>query len=53
MCFPVAYVLAHFTAVPILTMYLIVMLLDLIKCTIGFILVRKGVWINDITRYEA
>ncbi|MBQ1400289.1 MAG: MATE family efflux transporter [Lachnospiraceae bacterium] len=52
-CFPVAYVLAHFTAVPILTMYLIVMLLDLIKCTIGFILVRKGVWINDITRYEA
>ena len=49
--FPVAYVLAHFTGVPILHMFLIVQLLGLIKCAVGFILVKKGIWIQDITEY--
>ena len=46
--FPLAYALAHFTSLPIVPMFLAVQLLDVIKCIIGFILVKKGVWINNI-----
>lgn len=46
--FPAAYVLSHFTGVPIVPMYAIIQALDLIKCAIGFILVIKGVWVNNI-----
>ena len=28
-----------------------VQLMDIIKCCIGFIMVRKGIWINDLTEY--
>lgn len=51
--FPVAFILARFTGVPILQLFLIVQLLGLIKCLVGFILVRKGIWIQDITEYGA
>ena len=46
---PVAFVLSRYTALPIVPLYLSVQLLDLIKCAIGFILVKKGVWLNNIT----
>ena len=45
---PLAYVLSRFTSLNIYAMYICVNLLDLIKCTIGFILVKKGVWVNRI-----
>lgn len=45
---PVAFVLSRFTPLPIIPLYLSCQLLDLIKCAIGFILVKKGVWINNI-----
>lgn len=45
---PAAYVLSRFTALPIIQLYLSIQLLDIIKCTIGFILVKKGVWINNL-----
>ena len=48
LAFPLAFVLAHFTALPIVPMFLAVQLLDVVKCVIGFILVKKGVWINNI-----
>lgn len=50
---PTAFFLAHGTQLPIVLMYLICQSLNLIKCVIGFILVRKGVWMNNITRHEA
>ena len=43
-----AYALAHFTAMPIVPLYLCVQLTEFIKCTVGIILVRKGIWINNI-----
>ena len=43
-----AYVLTHFTGLHIIPIYVIVQLLDLIKCVIGYILVKKGVWLNDL-----
>lgn len=45
---PFAFVLSRFTPLPIVPLYLSCQLLDLIKCTIGFILVKKGVWVNNI-----
>ncbi len=45
---PVAYVLSRYTALPIAPLYLCCQLLDLIKCVIGFVLVKKGVWIRNI-----
>lgn len=45
---PVAYILSRYTGMEIVTLYFSVQLLDLIKCVIGFILVKKGVWINNI-----
>lgn len=49
-CFsiPVAFVLSRYTGLPIVPLYLFCQMLDLIKCTIGFILVKKGVWLNNI-----
>lgn len=49
---PVAYVLSRFTGFPIIPLYLGCQLLDIIKCIIGFILVKKGVWINNIVASE-
>ena len=46
---PAAYVLAHFTEVPILPMYAAVCAIELIKVGIGLALVNKGIWIRDIT----
>ena len=45
---PVAFVLSRYTTMAILPLYLCVQLTDAIKCVIGFIFVKKGVWINNI-----
>ena len=45
---PVAYALSRFTALPIIPLYLICQSLEIIKCTIGLVLVQKGVWINNL-----
>ena len=36
---------------PVLWIWLCVSLLDLIKCGIGFAMVKKGIWIRDLTVY--
>ena len=45
---PIAFVLSRYTGLPIVTVYLLVNGADLIKCIIGFVLVKKGVWVNNI-----
>ena len=49
---PLAYVLSRFTDIPAVQMYVMVQAADLIKCVIGFILVRKGVWMQNIVEKE-
>lgn len=49
---PLSFVLAYYTDLPILPLFAIIQSLSIIKCTIGAILVRKGIWINDLTKYE-
>ena len=48
--FPVAFCLANFTGMPIIPLYLCVQLLEIIKCGIGFVLLKKGVWVQNIVR---
>ena len=45
---PVAYVLCTFTDWSIFVIYAIVQSLDFIKILVGFILVKKGVWISNL-----
>ncbi|MCI5650145.1 MAG: MATE family efflux transporter [Fusicatenibacter sp.] len=47
---PFAYVLSRFTNLSIYAIYLAVMSADLIKCVIGFALVKKGVWLQNIVQ---
>ena len=45
---PVAYVLSRYTSMPILTLYACCQSLEIIKCVIGVIMVKKGIWIHNI-----
>lgn len=44
----IAFTLSRFTAIPVIGVYVLVQLADFIKCVIGFILVKKGVWLQNI-----
>ena len=45
---PIAYLLGHFTSLYVVYIFIAVQLADMIKCVIGFILVKKGVWLQNI-----
>lgn len=45
---PLAFCLAHFTKMPILWMYTCVQFIDIIKLTIGLIMLRSDFWLNNI-----
>lgn len=49
---PVAYTLSRHTNIPIVPLYFMCQMVDLIKCVIGFVLVKKGVWIQNIVLGE-
>lgn len=45
---PLAYALSRFTGMPILPLYLCCQMVDLIKCVVGFVLVKRGNWAQNI-----
>lgn len=45
---PVAYALSRFTTIPVIMIFAMVQISDWIKCIIGFVLVKKGVWLQNI-----
>ncbi|MBO4399966.1 MAG: MATE family efflux transporter [Lachnospiraceae bacterium] len=47
---PFAYLICTYTVLPVVMIFLAVQSLDLIKCLIGFILVKKGVWVQNLVR---
>lgn len=49
---PFAFVLSRFTSVPIITLYLIVQGIDALKCVLGFILVKKEIWVNNLVTHN-
>ena len=44
----IAFILSRFTGLPVLGIYAMVQAADMLKCVIGFILVKKGVWLQNI-----
>ncbi|MCR5702804.1 MAG: MATE family efflux transporter [Lachnospiraceae bacterium] len=47
---PVAYVLSIYTSLDAAYIFALVHAADLIKCVIGFVLIKKGVWMNNIVK---
>lgn len=45
---PLAYLLCNFTAMPILAVYAVIQAADIIKVIIGYIMIKKGIWISNI-----
>ncbi len=45
---PLAYVLAHFTGLNIVLVYLCCQLIETLKCILGYVLVKKGIWLQNI-----
>ena len=50
---PIAYTLSRFTGLHVIAIFAIVHAADLIKCVIGYILVRKNVWMKNIVAEQA
>ena len=46
---PLAYILVHYTELEIIPIYIICQLIVIIKCVIGFIMVKKGIWLNKLS----
>ena len=44
----IAFLLSHYTALPVVAVYVFVQMGDWIKCVIGFVLVKKGIWLQNI-----
>lgn len=44
----IAFTLSRYTALPVVAVYTFVQMGDWIKCVIGFVLVKKGVWLQNI-----
>ena len=45
---PIVFALTRFTAIPVQLVYLLAELSNLIKCIVGYVLVKRGVWIKNI-----
>ncbi|MGN1089346.1 MAG: MATE family efflux transporter [Huintestinicola sp.] len=45
---PVAVILCYFTALPIAAVYVLVQAVDIIKVIVGYVLIKKGVWISNL-----
>ena len=50
LCIPLAFALSRYTAVPILPMYILVQLPDLIKALMGYIMVKKRMWVKNLVK---
>ena len=45
---PIAYCLSRFTGLHVLAVFTMVQIGDILKCIVGFVLVKKGVWMQNI-----
>ena len=45
---PLAFCLSRFTSMPIVPLYACCQAIDIVKCIIGYVFVKKGVWINNV-----
>ena len=47
-CLPIAYVLCYHTGVSLVTAFFLVQCADLIKCAIGLIMLKSGIWAKNV-----
>lgn len=47
---PTAYLLSRYTEIPIVWLFLCCEGLDLVKCAVGWFMIRSGVWIQNIVK---
>ena len=47
---PLVYFLSRYTSIYVIYIYVVMQISDWIKCLIGLILVKKGMWMNNIVR---
>ncbi len=45
---PVAFILSRFTGLPVLELYIVVQALELIKAIIGFVMLKKKLWVQNL-----
>lgn len=45
---PLAFMLSRYTDMWIVPLFLSVQLIDIVKCVIGYVLVKKGIWLQNI-----
>lgn len=50
LCLPIAFFLSRYTDVPILSLYALVLATDIVKCFIGYFLVKDDGWIRNLTQ---
>ena len=50
---PLAWVLIHRTGLPMLSVYALVNASEIIKTVIGLILVKKGIWVQNIVSTQS
>lgn len=49
---PVALLLTRLTDWNVVLVYFLVQMMETVKCVIGYLLVKKGVWLNNMTKNE-
>ena len=49
-CIPLAWCLSRFTGFPMLQLYALCQIPELIKCLLGFVMVKSGTWAQDLTK---
>ena len=49
---PISFLLSRFTGLPFLVIYALCNSADIIKCVVGSVLIRSGVWIQYLTESE-
>jgi len=49
-CIPLAYCTSRYTTLPILPLYIICQIPDLIKCALGAFMLKQGKWIQNLTK---
>ena len=49
---PLAYMITRWTSLPILPVYFFCQGTEIVKAAVGFVLVRKGIWVNNMTKSD-
>lgn len=49
-CIPLSWTLSRYTSFPMLQLYALCQIPELVKCTLGFFMVKSGSWAQDLTK---